>query len=285
MNVTNIQQEGAAVKPIEPTVKSATEPAVLYPRPASDTDGAARRVDLSRVSQRLVTLAPAGTELNPKQQVMAEQFRLLRTRVKALSKDFQLQSMLITSTLSGEGKTTIAANLAGSLSRVEGLRVLLIDFDLRRPSLHTMFGVEQDRRSALSWMAGEAPWQRSVYQVNRRLDALFGFDPLDEPDRLLQSNRLEKLLKEMRAEYDVMILDSAPMLAVADTHSLVPLVDCTLFVLNADTTPIHGAKEALTMLQDKVAGCVVNRIQHLKSEDYYRNSGYGYGYGAKRKEN
>ena len=88
----------------------------------------------------------------------------------------------------------------------------------------------------------------------------------------------------MKSEYDVMILDSAPMLAVSDTHSLVPLVDCTLFVLNADTTPIHGAQEAMGMLQNKVAGCIVNRVQHLKSEDYYRNSGYGYGYGSKRKE-
>ena len=284
MTMTNIQQEGAAVKPMEPTIKSAPEPAVPYPRPISDTELAVRHVDLAKVSESLVTLAPAGAALNPKQQVMAEQFRLLRTRVKALSKDFQLQTMLITSTLSGEGKTTVAANLAGSLSGVEGLRVLLIDFDLRRPCLHTIFGVEPDRLSWTSWLEGKTPWQRAIYQVNRRLDVLFGFDPLEEPDLLLQSSRLEKLLNEMKAEYDVMILDSAPMLAVADTHSLVPLVDCALFVVNADNTPIHGAREALSMLQDKVAGCVVNRIQHLKSEDYYRNSGYGYGYGSKRKE-
>ena len=77
------------------------------------------------------------------------------------------------------------------------------------------------------------------------------------------------------------------MLAVADTHSLVPLVDCGLFVLNADTTPIAAAKDALSMMHDKVAGCVVNRVTHLKTEDYYRNSGYGYGYGygSKRTEN
>lgn len=284
MRVTNTQQEGIAVKPIEPTIKSAPEPAVLYPRPISDPDSAARRVDLAKVSQSVVTLAPAGAAISPKQQVMAEQFRLLRTRVKALSKDFQLQTLLITSTLSGEGKTTIAANLAGSLSGVEGLRVLLVDFDLRRPSLHSIFGVESDRHSRASWLEGETPWQRSTYQVNRRLDVLFGFEPLDEPDLLLQSSRLEKLLKEMKGEYDVTILDSAPMLAVADTHSLVPLVDCALFVVNANETPIRGAREALAMLQDKVAGCVVNRIDRLKSEDYYRNSGYGYGYGSKRKE-
>jgi capsular exopolysaccharide synthesis family protein len=284
MIAMNIQQEGATVKPIEPTIKSATGPAVACPRPISEPDLAARRVDISKVSQSLVTLAPAGAELNPKQQVMAEQFRLLRTRVKALSKDFQLQTMLITSALSGEGKTTVAANLAGSLSGVEGLRVLLVDFGLRRPGLHTVFGVEKDRPYLPSWLAGETPWQSAIYQVNRKFDVLFGFDPLEEPDHLLQSSRLEKLLKEMKTEYDVMVLDSAPMMAVSDTHSLVPLVDCTLFVLNADTTPIHAAREALAMLLDKVAGCVVNRVQHLKSEDYYRNSGYGYGYGAKRKE-
>ncbi len=285
MKVANIQQEGAAVKQMDSGIQSPTEPVVLVPRPVTDSDLPVRHVDLLQISQSLVTLAPNGAELTPKQQVMAEQFRLLRTRVKALSKDFQLRTILITSTLSGEGKTTIAANLAGSLSGVEGLRVLLVDFDLRRPTLHTIFGVEPERRQQPSWLAGEMPWQRAIYQVNQRLDVLFGFFPLDEPDELLQSSRLDKLLKEMKAEYDVMILDSAPMMAVADTHSLVPLVDCSLFVLNADKTPIYGAREALSMLHDKVAGCVVNRVSQLKTEDYYRNSGYGYGYGSKRKEN
>lgn len=286
MKVTNIKQEDDAVKEMKSTLESDAPGAALYPRPIGDKERTVRHVDLSKVAQSLVTLAPDGVELDPKQRVMAEQFRLLRTRVKALSKDFQLRTMLITSALPAEGKTTVAANLAGSLSRVEGLRVLLMDFDLRHPSLHTIFGVETDMRLP-SPLTGETPWQRAVYQVNSRLDVLFGFRPLEEPDRLLQSNRLEKLLQETKSEYDVVILDSAPMLAVSDTHSLVPLVDCGLFVLNADTTPISTAQEALTMLRDKVAGCVVNRVVHLKSEDYYRNSGYGYGYGygSKRKEN
>jgi capsular exopolysaccharide synthesis family protein len=284
MKIATIQQESVSVKQTDSGMQATAEPAVLLPRPVSSSDLPARQVDLSRISQSLVTLAPNGAELDPKQQVMAEQFRLLRSRVKGLSKDFQLRTLLITSTLSGEGKTTVAANLAGSLSCVEGMRILLVDFDLRRPSLHTVFGVSADRRQP-SWLADEVPWKRAVYQVNRRLDVLFGFNALDEPDELLQSSRLEKLLDEMKAAYDVVILDSAPMMAVADTHSLLPLVDCSLFILNADSTPIRGAREALAMMQDKVAGCVVNRVTHLKSEDYYRNSGYGYGYGSKRKEN
>lgn len=283
MRATNIQQEGAAVEPIDSTFKPAPEPAVLHPRAVTGSDLPVRQLDLSRISQSLVTLAPNGADLNPKQQVMAEQFRLLRSRVKGLSKDYQLRTILITSTLSGEGKTTVAANLAGSLSCVEGLRVLLVDFDLRRPSLHTVFGVPPDQPQP-SWRANKESWKRALYRVNSRLDVLFGFDSLDEPDELLQSSRLEKLLDEMKAAYDVLILDSAPMMAVADTHSLLPLVDCSLFILNADKTPIRGAREALAMMQDKVAGCVVNRVSHLKTEDYYRNSGYGYGYGSKRKE-
>lgn len=243
-----------------------------------------RRVNIANLSPALVTLAPASVEFSPKQQVMVEQFRLLRTRVKALSKDFQLRTILVTSALAAEGKSTISANLAGSLSHVEGLKVLLIDFDLRRPSLHTIFGIDTDMHSP-SALTGEAKWQSKVYQVNQRLDVLFGFRPLEEPDRLLQSNQLEHLLNEAKSEYDVVILDSAPLLAVADTQSLVSFVDCSLFVLNADITPIRAAREALTMLVDKVAGCVVNRVARLKSEDYYRYSGYGYGYGSKHNEN
>ena len=274
------------MKQMETVNPDERETSVVYARPIGEKERVARQLDISKISQTLVTLAPKGAELDPKQQVMAEQFRLLRTRVKAMSKDFQIRTILITSALPGEGKTTVSANLAGSLSQVEGLRVLLIDFDLRRPSVHKIFGIEPDIH-APSPLAGGVPWQNGVYRVNRRLDVLFGFCQLEEPDRLLQSNRLETLLKEVKADYDVVILDSAPMLAVSDTHSLVPLVDCGLFVLNADATPIAAAKEALAMLHQKVAGCVVNRVGHLKTEDYYRNSGYGYGYGygSKRTEN
>lgn len=282
MKIANIRLERTAMKEVD----SAEDGPAVYPRSLGDKGHSVRQLDPSRVSDSLVTLAPRGTELDPKQQVLAEQFRLLRTRVKALSKDFKLRTILITSALPGEGKTTVAANLAGSLSRIEGLRVLLVDFDLRHPSLHTIFGVEAGSRTP-SALEGEVPWQDAIYRLNQGLDVLFGFHQLEEPDRLLQGARLEKLIEEVKAEYDVVILDSAPMLAVADTHSLVPLVDCGLFVINADSTPIGAAKEALSMLRDKVAGCVVNRVTHLKTEDYYRNSGYGYGYGygSKRTEN
>lgn len=273
--ITNIQQEGVVMKQMETAIRIEGEmPARVL---QTVEDKAARQVSLSDVSQSLVTLAPPGAEFDPKQQAMVEQFRLLRTRVKALSKDFQLRTMLVTSALPGEGKTTVSVNLAGSLSRVEGLRVLLVDFDLRKPNVHTAFGISTARRST-SPFSEEEPWQRAVYQVNRRLDVLFGFQPLEEPDRLLQSSRLEKLVEEAKAAYDVVIFDSAPLLAVADTQSLVPFVDCALFVVGADNTPISAAREALAMLQDKVAGTILNRVNHLKSEGYYRSAGYGYGY-------
>jgi capsular exopolysaccharide synthesis family protein len=282
--VTNIKLEGAAMKPIETPSRQEGQAAVLAGPAVAERVRNVRQVPLANVSPALVTLASADADLDPKQLTMAEQFRLLRTRVKTLSKDFKLRTILITSALPGEGKTTVSANLAVSLSRVEGLRVLLLDFDLRHPSLHKVFGMEPDRPSPFE-LKDDTRWQDSVCQVNHSLDVLFGFRPHEEPDRLLQSNRLEKMLNDARAEYDVIVLDSAPLLAVSDTQSLVPLVDCGLFVLNADVTPVIAAREALTMLQDKVAGCIVNRVQNLKSEGYYRSSGYGYGYGSKRTEN
>ena len=279
-----MNEEGVAMKQVESAVRIQEEPTALHPQLINDKGRAQRQVPPMHVSQSLVTLAPAGAELDEKQRTMAEQFRVLRARVKSLSNDFQLRTILITSALPGEGKTTVSANLAGTLSRIEGMRVLLMDLDLRQPNLHTVFGVEPDPRAS-SPLAGETPWQSSVYQVNRRLDVLFGFRPLEEPDRLLQSNRLKNLLDEARADYDVVIIDSAPLLAVADTQSVVPFVDCGLFVLNADATPIAAAREALSMLRDKVVGCVVNRVKDLKSENYYRKSGYGYGYGSNHTEN
>ena len=127
MKVANIQQESVSMKLTDAGIQATVERRCCRRGRRVDSDLPVRQVDLSGISQSLVTLAPSGAELNPKQQVMAEQFRLLRSRVKGLSKDFQLRTLLITSTLSGEGKTTVAANLAGSLSCVEGMRILLVD--------------------------------------------------------------------------------------------------------------------------------------------------------------
>lgn len=259
-------------------MKDAPQPPV-YLRAVGETDRTLKRFDPKNFNKALVTLAPVGADLNDQQLLMAEQFRLLRTRVKALAKDLQLKTILITSALPGEGKTTVSANLAGSLSHVEGLRVLLVDFDLRRPTLHTMLGVSEDGHP--SALASEASWRAGLRTVNRRLDVILSYRPHDDPDRLLQSERLPHLLAEAKNDYDIVILDSAPLLAVADTQSLIPLVDGSLFVLNADRTPITAARDALDMMRDKVAGCIVNRVRELESESYYRSAGYGYGYSSK----
>ncbi|MEO6828767.1 MAG: hypothetical protein ABI164_03085, partial [Acidobacteriaceae bacterium] len=124
MRLADIKQEESAMKPTEAASHTEGRASTAGTRPIGEKFRTVRQVPLSNVSPALVTLVPEGVELNPKQLVMAEQFRLLRTRVKALSKDFQLRTMLITSALPGEGKTTVSANLAVSLSRVEGLRVL-----------------------------------------------------------------------------------------------------------------------------------------------------------------
>jgi capsular exopolysaccharide synthesis family protein len=282
MNLTSVKEGGAMLKTVAPAERAEHEkigPVVplTSPRPA------ARPLDASKIRRSVVTLAPAGAELDDRQQVMVEQFRHLRTKIRALSKELQMRTVLVTSSLPGEGKTTIAANLAGSLSRIEGMRVLLLDFDLRKPALHAVFGAEVPSR-AVSPLKGEANWQQSVYRVNRRLDVLLTFTALPEPDLLLQSTRLERILAEARTDYDIIILDSAPLLAVADTQVLVPLVDCALFVVNANETPLGAAQEALGMLRDKVIGSIVNRVDRLKSEGYYLKSGYGYAYGSHRSE-
>lgn len=280
MKIANIRAEESVFGELEP-IRGLTET-----KGKSSLGKGSRQIDPSRIADSLVSVRSEGTEISLDLRVLAEQFRLLRARVKSLTNDLKLRTILVTSALPGEGKTTVSANLAGSLSRVQGMRVLLIDLDLRHPTLHTMFGVETGQHKESTFVAGTR-WQDVVYRFSDNLDVLFGFLPMEEPDSLLQGNRLEQLLTEAQAEYDIVVLDSAPMLAVADTHSLVPLVDCGIFVLNADTTPIAAAKDALAMLRDKIAGCVVNRVSRLKTEDYYRNSGYGYpyGYGSRRSEN
>jgi Mrp family chromosome partitioning ATPase len=89
------------------------------------------------------------------------------------------------------------------------------------------------------------------------------------PDELLHGERFQTFLVEARKEYDFIIIDSAPLLAAADTHALIPLVDQALFVLRANRTPINFAQDALEILGKKTLGCVLNDVEEMKYKEYY----------------
>ena len=215
---------------------------------------------------------PAPAMEASKQASLSEAFAALRTSVMLNNNEPPPNSLLITSASAGEGKTTVAINLAVSLARLNE-RVLLIDFDLRRPSVHTAMGLAREPGLSNSLM-GEADWRKCVQKGGvASLDVLAaGRNMADQSAELAMSPRLRKLLTEAEEEYDFVIIDSAPVLIYpADVRTLAALVDGTLLTVRSGHTSREAVREAWSQVR-RPLGIVLNAASR-------RETPYGYGYG------
>jgi len=209
---------------------------------------------------------------------LSESFRELRTSVLLSSGGRTISSLLVTSALPGEGRTTIAKNLAISLVQL-GRRVLLVDADLRRPALHKYF--PQDSSRLCTYLAGEGTWQAMTHQTAvRGLYALLSGPPPVNPAELLSSDRMRALLQEAAKEYDFVILDSPPLLNVADTRILASVVDATILVVKGGDTPrqvVQYAQSQARAAGANLMGVVLNNLNiHSNGDSYYAYSHAGY---------
>jgi polysaccharide biosynthesis transport protein len=206
--------------------------------------------------------------------ILSEAFRGLRTSVLLSSGSRSANSILVTSAQAGEGKTATAVNLAISLAQLGG-RVLLIDADLRRPNVHKYF---PQRGSHLSnYLADEGRWQDMVYQssVSGLYVLLSGSPPLN-PAELLSSDSMWALMREATTAYSFVVLDSPPVLDVADSRILASKVDATVLVVNTGATPRQAVQYAGAQVRSAGAnliGVVLNNID-TRFNDY---SQFGYG--------
>jgi protein-tyrosine kinase len=216
----------------------------------------------------------------------AEQFRTLRSRLYQLRGTEQLRTILVTSSIPGEGKTFVTNNLGHAIVRQPDHRALIIDADLRRPRLHVPLGAPSGP-GLTDYLRNEAD-ELAVIQ-NGGSGSLFfiaGGTEVANPSELLLNGRLKTLLERLTPLFDWVILDSPPCLPVADASVLADMCDSVLFVVRAGSTPSEVAQKACQELQGKkVVGVVLNAIEkgHLSGSYYYHHYGYGYGYGAGKK--
>jgi capsular exopolysaccharide synthesis family protein len=206
---------------------------------------------------------------------LSEAFRGLRTSVLLSSGGRPASSILVTSAQSGEGKTTISVNLAISLAQL-GRRVLLIDADMRRPTLQKYF--PQSGSQLGSYLAGEGAWQDMTFQtaVGGLYVLLCGPLPVN-PGELLSSDRMRALLREAATEYSFVILDSPPLLNAADARILASAVDATILVVKGGDTPrqvVQYAESQARAAGANLMGVVLNNLNFHSNGDSY----YAYGY-------
>lgn len=211
--------------------------------------------------------------------VLAEAYRNLRSSLAHTQINGQTPNVwLVTSSIPGEGKTTVSANLAAALS-LSGARVLAIDADLRKGRLHEDFGVENNAGLAAVLQNGASP---SITQVSPTLHVLTRGQHQDHPAELLTAKNLQPLLTQLKSKYDWILIDTPPLLAAEDALLTLPFAQALLFVVRAHFTQSSQMHAALRMLKGRnfaPTGVAFNLLDlehpnyyHYKYADYYHRS-------------
>ncbi|HTS05638.1 MAG TPA: CpsD/CapB family tyrosine-protein kinase [Candidatus Eisenbacteria bacterium] len=204
-----------------------------------------------------------------------EEFRRLRSYLYEVRRKQPLRRLLISSALSGEGKTFVSANLAQTMARRPNESVLVVDGDLRLSRLHRPLGAAASPGLS-EYLEGDA----DIFSVIQRgpMDNLFfvaGGTPKTNPADLISNGRLEVFLQRLAPAFDWIVLDSPPALLVTDATMLAALCDGILLVIRAGITSVDMARKALQMFRNKpLLGTVLNGSQpRTPYKDYYGRSG------------
>jgi len=217
------------------------------------------------------------------QSVASESYRTLRTAILFASSQYHVNSLLVTSAHEKEGKTATSANLAVVLGQA-GKRVIVVSGDLRKPRLHQFFGAPDRIKGLTNLLAGEVSLDEVLRPVNpspgnvRLLDS----GPIPgNPTELLGSDAMRDVMEQLKARADFVIIDTAPVLAVADAMTLARLVDGILFVADAGKStqgPIVQARMQLEQVGARMIGGVLHNFDRSKSPAYSGKFEAPYGY-------
>ena len=226
---------------------------------------------MSGIAEQLVSLvAPTS--------VAADQYRALRHTIERLRKDSGYHAIAVTSPSPGDGKTVTTLNLAGALAQGQDARVLVVDADLRKPSVASYLALDGLRSPGLS-----DALRNSRYELHQIVRHVKGFNlwvvpagpPEMAPYELLSSARFDALLREARRDFDCVLVDTPPSLLMPDCRLIERWVDGFIIVVAAHKTPRKLVAEALSLLDPaKMLGVVFN-ADDKPTAPYYGYYGYG----------
>ncbi|WP_419955136.1 CpsD/CapB family tyrosine-protein kinase [Neobacillus niacini] len=213
--------------------------------------------------------------LDPKSPI-SEQYKTIRTNIQYSSVDEELKTIMVTSSGPAEGKSTTAANLAVVFSQL-GKKVLLVDADLRKPTVHRTFAVN-NLFGFTTVLTKQATLANTVVETEEKDLFILTSGPIPpNPAELLSSKSMEQFMEEAKEQFDYVVFDTPPLLAVADPQIIANKVDGSILVVYSGKTEIDQvkkAKELLVNAQSKLVGVVLNH-KEMKDNDYY------YYYGTK----
>src|SRR5437667_6511257 len=212
--------------------------------------------------------------LTQKDSLAAEKFRFLAVRLRQLQQDRAVKKLLVTSTIAEEGKSMISANLALSLARKKRQRILLVEGDLCRPTLYKSFGL-RNLPGVSEWLKSGSSEITNVYHIDEAgLWFLPAGSPPENPMELMQSGRLAELMEQLSVRFDWIVIDSPPVLPLADTSVWSRLADGILLVAREGTTKKRELQRGLdTLDHSKLLGLVLNSSDSTDQSNYYQRYG------------
>jgi capsular exopolysaccharide synthesis family protein len=200
----------------------------------------------------------------------AEAYRKLELNIRMNSIDNPYRVIQITSATPEDGKTTTAINLAAVYAE-KGLKVIILDFDLRRPKIHRAFHKINDL-GFYDFIVNEKPIEELIIKDDSKIDLLLTGNMLTAPHVILQSKKVADLIEKLRKEYDYIVIDSPPVLTVTDALVTSSLADGVVYIASYKKTKKDQAKHGLKQLKENganVIGAVLSNVDAKKSNGYY----------------
>lgn len=207
---------------------------------------------------------------NPRSPI-TEQYRTLRTNIQYSSIDKEYKTILVTSSNPSEGKSTTIANLAVTFAQ-QGKKVLLIDADLRKPTVHYTFNLK-NIKGLTNVLTKQTTLMDAVQTTEVEHMSVLTCGPIPpNPAELIGSEAMAQFIEVAKTDYDLVLFDTPPLLAVADAQILANRVDGSILVVSSGTTEQDAARKSKDLLESakgKIIGTVLNRVNSKDSQNYY----------------
>ncbi|MGB9490826.1 MAG: CpsD/CapB family tyrosine-protein kinase [Terriglobales bacterium] len=261
-----------------------SEPASSLAQPASIPAVEPEKVRIESFADSPLMMANLASDsrlvcMNDQGSVAAEQFRVLGLKLRRIREQRKLKRVVVTGTAPQEGKSLVAANLALNQARSKVLKTVLVDGDLRRPALAERFGLDRSLPGLSECLAGERPLLDSVYKI---ADSGLWFLPAGRPPEntleLMQAGRLPELLNQLGTFFDWIIIDTPPVMPVADTSLWMTHADGVLMVIREGVTEKRIIEKTMKSFEKStLLGVVVNSCTSTEHKDYYSRYGQARG--------
>ncbi|ANY67330.1 capsular biosynthesis protein [Paenibacillus sp. BIHB 4019] len=212
---------------------------------------------------------PLITETNPKSPI-SEAYRILRTNIDFSNLEEEIRTLMVTSTKMNEGKSTTSANIAVTYAQ-SNKRVLLIDADMRKPTQHQLFRVS-NQIGLTSVLSNQKEWENAIQATSVSGLSILPAGPVPpNPSEMLASKRMDQLLEKMKEHYDIIIVDTPPIMVVTDAQIVASKSDGVVLVIDSGTVKKEvaiKAKASLEHVKARILGVVLNKIKRSSSEGY-----------------